>query len=100
VVVAAVLVLLVLVFGVCFHILRGLLGFVDGLRGQMRLVPAWSSGVMILISAIAPIGVQGLLMLLPVVRKDNFVYQLPFISLSFARVTFVCLVFSPQCTNK
>ena len=61
---------------------------------EMRLVPAWSPGVMTL-SAIVPPGVGGL-MLLPAVGNDNFVCRLPFVSLSFAGVTFVCLVFSPR----
>ncbi len=60
----------------------------------MRLVPAWLAG-MTLSAVILPIGVGGL-MLLPVVGNDNFVCRLPFVSLSFAGVAFVCLVFSPR----
>jgi hypothetical protein len=56
----------------------------------VRLVPAWSLGVMTL-SAIVPLGVGGL-MSLPAVGNDNFVCWLPFVSLSFAGVNFVCLV--------
>jgi hypothetical protein len=48
----------------------------------MRLVPAWSSGVMTL-SAIVPLGVRGLVLSLPAVGNDNFVCRLPFVSLSF-----------------
>jgi hypothetical protein len=59
----------------------------------MRLVPAWSLGV-ITLSAIVPLGIVGL-MLMPAVGKDNLVCPLGFVSLSFAEVTFVCLVFSP-----
>ena len=82
------------VFGVCFRVVCGLSGFVGGLGGRMRLVPAWSAG-MTLSAVILPIGVGGL-MLLPVVGNDNFVCRLPFVSLSFAGVTFVCLVFYSQ----
>jgi hypothetical protein len=35
-------------------------------------------------------------LLLVAVRNDNFGCRLAFVSLSFAGVTFVCLVFSPQ----
>jgi hypothetical protein len=61
----------------------------------MRLVPAWSSGVMTL-SAIVPLGVGGLLLSLPAIGNDNFVCWLPFVSLSFTGVTFICLLFSPR----
>ena len=47
------------------------------------------------LSAIVPLGVGGL-MSLPAVGNDNFVCRLPFVSLSFAGVTFVCLVFAPR----
>jgi hypothetical protein len=60
----------------------------------MQLVPAWLLGVMTL-SVIVPLGAGGL-MSLPAFENDNFVCWLAFVSLSFAGVTFVCLVFSPQ----
>jgi hypothetical protein len=66
-------------------------------RGRMRLVPAWSSGVMHLVSAVVPINVGGsLLMSLPIGGKEKFVCRLPLVSLSFAGAAFVCLVFSPR----
>jgi hypothetical protein len=87
------------VFGVDFRVVCGLAGFVGGLGGRMRLmVPTWSSGVMTL-SAIVPIAVGGLMSLLAI-GKDNFVSQLPFVSISFAGVTFVCFVFSPRRGNE
>ncbi len=59
----------------------------------MQLVPAWLLGVMTL-SAIVPIGVGGLISLLAI-GKGNFVCRLPFLSISFAGVTFFCFVFYP-----
>ena len=86
-------------FEVDFRVLCGLAGFAGGLGGRMRLmVPTWSSGVMTL-SAIVPIGVRGLISLLAV-GKDNFVCRLPFVSIAFAGVTFVCFVFSPRRGDK
>ncbi len=87
------------VFGVCFRVVCGHSGFVGGLGGQMRLVPAWSAGVVTLSAVVVPIHVGGL-MPLPVIGNDNFVCWLPFILLSFAGVTFVCLIFSPQCGDE
>jgi hypothetical protein len=48
------------------------------------------------LSAIVPLGVGGLLLSLPAVGNDNFVCRLPFVSLSFTGVTFICLLFSPR----
>ncbi len=101
-VVATVVISLVLVFfGVCLRVVGGLSEFVGGLGGRMRF-PACSAGVMtcssgvMALSFVVPIGVGGLMSSLPVVRNDNFVCRPPFVSLSFAGVTFVCLVFAPR----
>jgi hypothetical protein len=60
----------------------------------MQLVPAWSLAVMTL-GAVVPLGIGGL-MSLPAIGNDYFVCRLPSVSLSFAGVTLVCLVFSPR----
>ena len=85
-----------LLFEVFFCVVCGLSEFGGGLGCRMLLVPAWSV-LITCFCAVVPIGVgSSLLLSVPVDGNDNFVCRLPFVSLSFAGVTFVCLVFSPR----